>query len=100
MAIPTRHDLSLLTVDELYAVYLAVARADHRMRTESLYGSSEPPRGHYEHRPLPPADFAERLRLAGRMAGGDAGFRGRIARQAAAYEIDIPAVLVRLRTAA
>lgn len=100
MAIQSRHDLSLLNVDQLYAVYLAVAQADHRMRTEALYGSSEPPPGHYEHRPLPRSDFEERLRLAGRMAGGDVGFRGRIARQAAAYEVDVPAVLDHLRVAA
>lgn len=100
MAIQTRHDLSLLPVDELYAVYLAVARADHRMRTDALYGNSQPPPGHYEHRPLPRRDFEERLGLARRMAGGEAGFRGRIARQAAAYEVDIPAVLDHLRAAA
>ena len=93
MAIEIQHDLSNLTVDELYVVYRAVAIADHQMRTEALYGDVKPPPGHYEHRPLPRADFGERFRAAERLVGGPANFRGRLARQAAAYRVDTVAVI-------
>lgn len=100
MAIQSLHDLSNLTVDELYAVYQAIARADHRMRTDALYGNVAPPPGHYEHRPLPRVHFAERFRMAERMLGGEGMFRGRLARQAAAYQIDVPTLIAGLRAAA
>ncbi len=100
MPIQALHDLSNLTVDELYAVYQAIARADHHLRTEALYGKADPPPGHFEHRPLPRVDFSERFRLAERIVGGEAMFRSRLARQAVAYQIDVPTLVERLRAAA
>lgn len=100
MAIKSLPDLSGLSDSELYSVYLAVAEADHRWRHRAMYGSDVPPRGHSVFRPLPRADFNGRLKLARHLVGGEAAFRGRLGRQAAAYRIDLPQVLRSRRPAA
>lgn len=100
MAIQSLYDLSELAEDELYAVYLAIAQADHRLRVASQYGTAPPPTGHWEFRPLAQDQFLARLESSRRLAGGELLFRQRLARQATVYGIDVPAVMMRLRTAA
>lgn len=95
MAFVWSHDLSKSTTEELYTVYLAIAGADHRARSLALYGHQPPPKGHFVHRPLPWPEFVGRLRSAGTIPRGEALFRARLARQAAVYAIDVPAILAR-----
>lgn len=100
MSINPLHDLSRLDVNELYAVYLAIARADHQWRARAMYGEATPPRGHSIFRPLSREQFAGRLTAAQRMAGGESMLRQRLSRQAAAYGVDIEKVLIGERQAA
>lgn len=100
MAIESLPDLSGLSVGELYAVYLAVANADHQWRLQALYGTAEPPLGHSELHQLPITEFENRFHLAQSIAHGEEMMRARIARQAAAYKINVSDVLARLRQAA
>lgn len=93
MAMDSLHDLSTLTVPELYAVYRAIAQADYRWRIQSFYGEAPPPKGHSEFRPLPLCHFQERFMAAQSVAGGDAAFRGQLARQAVAYRVDVRGAL-------
>lgn len=95
MAFVWSHDLSKSTTEELYTVYLAIARADHEARSLALYGHQPPPQGHFVHRPLPRSEFDQRLRSAGTIPRGDALLRARLARQAAVYAIDVAAILDR-----
>ena len=91
-------DLSGLNGTELYAVYLAIARADHRWRVDTLHG--DPARPMSEFRPLTMEQFDARLAAAGTMAGGETMLRERLSRQAAAYGVDITLELSRVRSAA
>lgn len=100
MAIESLKDLSSLSLTELYTVYVAIAKADHRWRIRAMYGDQARPQGHSEFRPLPMHHFAERFAAAEKIVGGDRSLRGRLARQAAAYKIDVDSELRRLRVAA
>lgn len=100
MAIESLRDLSKLSVTELYSVYVAIARADHRWRIQALYGDQARPAGHSEFRPLPMVHFLDRFAAAEKVPGGERSFRGRLARQAAAYRIDIDIELRQRRAAA
>ena len=99
MAIDSLQDLSNLTIAELYGVYLAIAKADHRWRSRAMYGEETPPPGHSEFRPLSQSHFAERFAAAANIVGGEATFRARLARQAAAYRVDVQDELMRRRAA-
>ena len=100
MAIESLSDLSDLSFTELYAVYLAIAKSDHQWRLQTMYGEQEPPLGHAEFRPLTASQFNERLDKARTIPGGETLLRCRLARQAAAYQVDVPAELARQRQAA
>jgi hypothetical protein len=100
MAIDTLVDLSGLSVDELYAVYLAIARSDHQWRLRTLYGEQLPPRGHAEFRPLSEQQFQQRLEMARTILDGETLLRRRLARQAAAYNVDVQQAKTQLRRAA
>lgn len=100
MAIESLADLSELSFTELYAVYLAIARSDHRWRVQTLHGEQGPSFGHVEFRPLSEEQFRHRLNVAQTIAGGESMLRSRLARQAAAYEVDVRAELAPLRQAA
>ena len=100
MAIDRQHDLSVLSVSELYAVYRAIAQADHRWRIQSFYGDAVPPKGHHEFRPLSLAHFQQRYAAAEAVGDGEAAFRQQLARQASAYRVDVRAALDRCRAAA
>ena len=100
MAIDSLADLSDLSFTELYAVYLAIARSDHQWRVQTLHGEQAPPFGHFEFRPLSEAQFAQRLNTARTIVGGESMLRGRLARQAAAYKVDVRAELEYLRQVA
>lgn len=89
MAIESLEDLSSLSISELYTVYVAIARADHHWRMRALYGDQPRPVGHSEFRPLPLVHFEDRLVGANEVVGGEQTLRGRLARQAAAYRIDV-----------
>lgn len=93
MAIESLEDLSSLSIAELYAVYVAIARADHHWRMRALYGDQTRPAGHSEFRPLSMVHFENRLVTAREVVGGEASLRARLARQAAAYQIDVPSEL-------
>ena len=96
MPFESLHDLSTLSSDELYMVYLAIARADHQWRVRALYGDTAPPAGHNEFRPLSRELFSERLATAKTMVGGESVLRQRLSRQAAAYGVNVEAELSRL----
>lgn len=100
MPIDTLHDLTDLSSTELYVVYLAIARADHRWRVRTLYGDAERPAGHTEFRPLSNEQFEARLEVAKTLTNGESMFRQRLSRQAAAYRVDVGDELYRLRPAA
>lgn len=100
MAIESLHDFSTLTVPELYAVYRAIAQADHRWRIQSFYGDALPPKGHHEFRPLPLSHFQDRLNAARAVSDGEVAFRRQLARQASAYGVDVPAALAECQTVA
>ncbi len=100
MPIDSLQDLSGLNSSELYAVYLAIALADHKWRLQTIYGQSSPPPGHCEFRPLKVDQFDARLTKARTLSDGEAMFRARLARQAAAYRVDVSAELSRIRQAA
>lgn len=97
MAIDALTDLSDLSCTELYTVYLAIARSDHQWRLETMYGGQKPPQGRVEFRPLSEQQFRDRLSQAQAIAGGELMLRGRLARQAAAYDVDVPAELAQFR---
>ncbi len=46
MAIEGLQDLSQLTVEELYAVYVDIAESDLIWRRRAMYGDTQPPPGH------------------------------------------------------
>ncbi len=96
MAINSLADLSDLSFTELYAVYLAIARSDHQWRVQTLHGQQRPPLGYVEFRPLSESQFHDRLKKAQTIAGGESMLRSRLARQAAAYEVDVEAELAQL----
>lgn len=100
MPIDSLHDLTQFDSEELYAVYLAIARADHQWRVRTLYGDEGSPAGHAEFRPLTIEQFDQRVDAANRIVGGDAMLRQRLARQAAAYNVDIGEEIYRLHPAA
>jgi hypothetical protein len=100
MAIESLEDLSSLSVAELYSVYVAIARADHRWRIRALYGDQPRPAGHSEFRPLPMVHFEDRLRSAREIVGGEKSLRARLSRQAAAYKIDVHSELRCLKSKA
>lgn len=100
MAIESLTDLTGLSFAELYAVYLAIARSDHQWRVRTLYGDAEPPLGHVEFRPLSESQFNQRLEMARTIPGGETLLRCRLARQAAAYQVDVQAELRPERQAA
>ena len=100
MAFDKLADLSDLSCGQLYVVYLAIARSDHHWRLRARYGQATPPSGHAEFRPLAEAQFVDRLQKAQTIAGGEAILRGRLARQAAAYQVDVAAELAQLQRAA
>ena len=100
MAIDTLVDLSGLSVDELYAVYLAIAQSDHQWRLRTLYGEQLPPRGHNEFRPLSEQQFQQRLDMARTIPEGESLLRQRLARQAAAYDVNVRQATTQLRGAA
>ena len=100
MAIESLADLSDLSFAELYAVYLAIAQSDHDWRVRTMYGQSGPPTGHVEFRPLSEAQFLQRVQKAKSISGGELMLRNRLARQAAAYGVDIDAELAHVRQAA
>ena len=100
MAIQSLQDLSELSLSELYTVYLAIARADHKWRIRAMYGDQPRPIGHSVFRPLPMVHFEHRLDAAQGIVGGERSLRARLSRQAAAYRIDVPAELKASRSIA
>lgn len=100
MAINGLKDLSRLNVGQLYAVYLGIARADWMWRRVAVYGVAEPPPGHASFRPLPFHVFEQRMTSAASVLRGDETLRRRLARQAAAYGVDVDAAIAGLSQAA
>ncbi len=100
MSISLLHDFSVLDLNELYAVYVAIARADHQWCARAMYGDTTPPFGHSIFRPLSQNQFTARLTAAQELAGGESLLRQRLSRQAAAYRVDVEAELSRTCQAA
>lgn len=100
MAIGPLQSLAGLSIDETYLVYVAIAEADHRHRRTAMYGQETPPPGHAPFRVVSPDCFADRLKRAASILGGEDSFLTKISRQACAYGVDVPAVLARHRSAA
>src|SRR6056297_825740 len=71
VAIRGLRDLSNLSLGQLYAVYVGVAKADWNWRRRAAHGSVEPPPGHSGFRPLPFAVFEHRVQAAQTLAHGD-----------------------------
>lgn len=90
MAIGPFMDASTLSVDRLYDLYLSVAQSDHLFRLQAMYGSTAPPTGHCEFRPLSRETFTQRVLHYDSLEGGQIGvsLRNRLARQAFAYGIE------------
>lgn len=99
MAIGGLNDLSSLDVTELYAVYRGIAESDMNWRMRTMYGDGKP-EPKQEFRPLPFDVFQERFRAACGLENGEAMFRERLARQAAAYRVDVDLTLSRPQRAA
>lgn len=78
----------LLNEQELFVIYLEVARADHAWRCRSFYGDQTPPEGHTPFRPLNAAIFAERFRGACMLADGHQRFQAQLLRRASFYKVD------------
>src|SRR5690606_10227045 len=72
----------------LYAVYLEIAKRDHRLRVQALYGKQSPPPGHTPLRPLPLEHFVQRLQAAQASPHGEEAFRRQLARGAKVYGVD------------
>jgi hypothetical protein len=100
MAIEGLQDLSQLTVEELYAVYVDVAESDSNWRRKAMYGDTQPPPGHFKFRPLPFSHFQQRFLAAQSTVGGEARLRQRLSRQAAAYRVDVDSAVTRIQQAA
>ncbi|TWT97423.1 hypothetical protein Pla100_25750 [Neorhodopirellula pilleata] len=83
-------DVSDLSVDRLYELYMAIARSDHAFRMLAMYGTASPPAGHCVFRPLSRETFTQRVLHYDTLEGGLIGrsLRQRLARQAFAYGID------------
>lgn len=88
MAFTGLQDLSGFNVEQMYDVYLAIAKADWKWRRTAVYGAAEPPPGHAMFRPLSFDVFAQRMASAASVVGGEKTLRSRLARQAAAYKVD------------
>ncbi|TWU58446.1 hypothetical protein Poly51_12240 [Rubripirellula tenax] len=93
MAINGLQDLSKLSIAQMYAVYLSIARADWMWRRAAVYGVAEPPPGHAAFRPLAYEVFEQRMNLASTVFRGDQSLRDRLSRQAAAYRVDVQAAI-------
>lgn len=78
----------LLNEQELFAIYLEVARADHAWRRRSFYGDQTPPESHTPFRPLNAAIFSERFRGACTLADGHQRFQAQLLRRASFYKVD------------
>ena len=89
-----------LGLDDLYALYLEVARRDHAWRIRALYGEVAPPEGHTPLRLLSMLHFRERYEAALRVPGGHTVFEAQMLRRARAYGIDVRSALSSLRRAA
>ena len=100
MAIRGLRDLSNLSLGQLYAVYVGVAQADWNWRCRAAHGTAVPPPGRSGFRPLPFAVFEHRVQAARAMAHGDRTLRNRLARQAAAYRVDVEALIAQTAQAA
>ena len=87
MAIQLQDDLSDLSLEQLYRVYLAIAEADHRWRLRAFHGDHAPPAGQCLLRPLQLEQFRDRLDTSRAVTGGESSFRQRLSRQAAAYGV-------------
>lgn len=89
VAIGPLMDVSSLTVDQLYDLYIAIAEKDHAFRLRSLYGTVAPPAGHCVFRPLSRDGFVQRVLHYDSLEGGQIGcsLRQRLARQATAYGV-------------
>ena len=79
----------------LYSVYLEIAKRDHRLRVQALYGKQNPPPGHTPLRPLPLEHFVQRLQSAQAVPGGEDAFRRQLARWAKVYSVDCISVVSR-----
>ena len=77
------------TAHDLYAVYLEIAKRDHKCRIGALYGKQTPPEGHTPFRPLPFEHFEARFRAVFDIPGGEEIFRKQLARQARVYGVDV-----------
>ena len=100
MSIESSDDLLTLSVEELYAVYLAIAEQDHIWRMQSLYGGALPPQVHSLPRALERDEFEQRISKARTFVGGELMLRQRLARQASAYNVDVRAVISQYRQVA
>ena len=83
------------SIKVLYAVYLEVAKRDHRLRVQALYGKQSPPPGHTPLRPLPLEHFVQRFQAAQASSGGEVAFRRQLARWAKVYGVDCISVVSR-----
>ena len=92
MAFSHSLDVSSITPERLYDLYLDVAGRDHQFRIASQYGDSPPRTGHCEFRPLSAATFVARVNQYDSM-DNEVGLalRKRLSRQAIAYGVDLPA---------
>ncbi len=75
------------SVDDLYAVYLEIAKRDHSVRIAALYGKQAPPPGHTPFRPLPREHFDARFYSSTQVAGGETIFRRQLSRLARVYGV-------------
>jgi len=75
------------SIQDLYAVYVEIAKRDHACRRAALYGKQTPPPGHTPFRPIPFEHFETRFRAASAVAGGEGIFRRQLARQAQVYGV-------------
>jgi hypothetical protein len=95
MPIQLRHDLSDLTAEQLFKIYLAIADADRRWRIRSSHGDQQPADRCCDWSPLRREQFLQRVEQSRLVAQGEQMLRQRLARQAATYRVDVESVLRR-----
>ncbi len=79
----------VLSEDQLYSVYLEVARRDHDWRIRALYGDQQRPVSHTPFRPLCQNVFHQRRRAAYQVPQGAERFQQQLLRRAYYYRVDV-----------
>ncbi|MEM9365469.1 MAG: hypothetical protein AAGD07_05695 [Planctomycetota bacterium] len=95
MAFGPLPDLIDAPVERLYEVYLQTMERDHAFRLQAIYGDQPVPEGFHELHPMSLDDFVKRVRNHESAPQYATGLRRQIARQAAAYGVDVNAIVTK-----